>query len=578
VPESRRQVAMIKRLTSNTPIYIVCFFLAAVTFAVFWQVRLHEFVYFDDGIYVTQNPHIQSGLAFKEIAWAFTTTYAEFWHPVTWLSLMADDQLYGLSPGGYHLTNLLIHIMSALLLFWLFNRMTGALWQSAFIAAMFALHPLRVESVAWVAERKDVLSAFFWMLTLCFYVYYAEKPVLRRYCLVVLCFVCGLMSKSMVVTLPLIMLLLDYWPLNRFRPDGPSIAAGKVAGIVPGWQLREKVPLFALSAIFSVITIYAQEGKTDVYPLASRLANAPVSFMTYLEKTFWPRDMALVYIFPEHLPAWQVLSAVFLIVLISAVVVYLLKRRPYLFTGWLWYVIAVLPVIGLITIGDPMADRYIYLPSIGISVMVAWGVPLLFPGQKARKFILLPSAVIFLAVLSVIAWKQCTYWKNNAVLADHAFQVTGSDVLLIMMHNNLAASLEQEGRLTEAIEHYNEAIRLKPDYAYAYNQRGTLYAKLGQHRQAITDFSEAIRLQPDYALAFNNRGNIYVVTGEYLLAIENYNTAIRLMPDYAYAYGNRGFAYLETGNGEQGCRDVRRACELGSCKGYTAAKSRGLCH
>ncbi len=558
-------------------IYVVYLFLVAVTLAIFWQVHRHEFVYFDDGVYVTQNPHIQSGLTLKGMIWAFSTTYAEFWHPLTWLSLMADYQVHGLHAGSYLLTNLFLHVLSALLLFWLFNRMTGAVWKSAFIAALFALHPLRVESVAWVAERKDVLSAFFWMLTLCLYVYYTEKPALRRYLLVLLCFACGLMSKPIVVTLPLVIIILDYWPLNRLQADSHRPSAAKVVGIIPSWQFKEKIPLFILSALFSVVTLYAQGGKSDVHPLALRIANAPVSFMTYLEKIFWPRDMALIYTFPEHLPVWQVSGAVLLVILITAAFIYAMKRLPYLLTGWLWYAIAILPVIGIVTIGDPMADRYLYLPSIGVSVMMAWGIPVLFPRENSRRMILFPMAIVFLAILSMITWKQCGYWKNNESLSNHAFQVTRNNALLIMMHNNLATSLDNEGKVIEAIDHYSEAIRLKPDYAYAYNKRATLYGKIGQYRQAIDDYSEAILIQPDYALAYNNRGNTYVGLGQYQMAIEDYNEAIRLKPDYAYAYNNRGFVYLKNGNNELGCRDVQRACELGFCNRYMAEKNQGIC-
>jgi tetratricopeptide (TPR) repeat protein len=258
-------------------------------------------------------------------------------------------------------------------------------------------------------------------------------------------------------------------------------------------------------------------------------------------------------------------------------VIVLVKRLPYLFVGWLWYAITIAPVIGIITIGDPMADRYIYLPSIGISIMMAWGIPLLFPRENLRRMILFPAAIAFLAVLTVITWKQCSYWKNDASLSNHAFQVTKDNALLIMMHNNIASFLEKEGKISEAIYHYNEAIRLKPDYAFAYNMRAGLYGRLGQYQLAINDYNEAIRLQPDYAYAYNNRGNTYVGLGQYQLAINDYNEAIRLKPDYANAYNNRGYVYFKNGNNELGCRDVQKACELGYCKRLIAAKSQGLC-
>ncbi|PKN06089.1 MAG: hypothetical protein CVU72_06255, partial [Deltaproteobacteria bacterium HGW-Deltaproteobacteria-7] len=276
-------------------VYVV---LTLATLTVLGQVARFDFINIDDNVYVTQNSHILSGFTLDGLRWAFSTTYAEFWHPLTWLSLMLDYQLYGLNATGFHLTNLILHILSALLLFWLFNRMTGAIWRSAFVAALFALHPLHVESVAWIAERKDVLSAFFWMLTLCLYVYYTEKPVIRRYLLVLFCFILALMSKPMVVTLPVIMILLDYWPLGRFRLQKSNLIL---------WQLREKIPLFVLSAVFAIITLYAQyKPSLENLPLGSRLANEPVSIMTYLEKAFWPHDLAVFYPFSYQLPAGQV--------------------------------------------------------------------------------------------------------------------------------------------------------------------------------------------------------------------------------------------------------------------------------
>jgi len=566
---------MLKKININPQrkILIIYFVLSIATLAVFWQVNHYGFVYFDDGVYVTHNNYLQSGISLEGIRWAFSTTYAEFWHPLTWLSLMLDYQLYGLNAGGYHLTNLILHIMSALLLFWLFHRMTGAIWKSAFVAALFALHPLRVESVAWVAERKDVLSAFFWMLTLCLYVYYTERPVIGRYLLVVFSFACGLMSKSMVVTLPVVMILLDYWPLKRFQSQKGNLIL---------WQLREKIPLFVLSAAFSIITFYAQYTSkisplNFKYPLGARLANAPVSFVTYLEKTFWPHDMALNYPFPVHIPVWQVLGASLLIVILSAAVIAMAKRLPHLVVGWLWYATTILPVIGIIPISDPMADRYIYIPSIGIVVMLTWGIPLLFLRENMRRNILFPAAMAVLVFLSILTWKQCGYWKDDATLFNHAFQVTKDNTLLMMMHNNLASSLDKEGKITEALDHYNEVIRLKPDFANAYNQRGSLYVRLGQHQLAINDYNEAIRLKPDYANAYNNRGSAYSRLGQYELATKDYNEAIRIKPDYTLVYKNRGLSYFKQGQNELGCRDAQKACEWGDCKLITDSRVKGYC-
>jgi tetratricopeptide (TPR) repeat protein len=569
---------------------------------------------------------------------------------------MFDYQLHGLNAGGYHLTNLILHVMSALLLFWLFNRMTGAIWKSAFVAALFALHPLHVESVAWIAERKDVLSAFFWMLTLCLYVYYTEKPVIRRYLPVLFCFVLALMSKSMVVTLPVVMLLLDYWPLDRLLsrkivtnmpevmsvptnqgkkknklkqealkkkispPRVQKLSEPRIAGIIPLWQLREKIPFFILSIVLVIITLYTPDtydlsNTPDLkqFPFISRLANAPVAFVTYLEKTFWPHNMAVFYPFPDQIPLWQVLGASLLILIITTAVIVMMKRLPYLFAGWMWFGITIAPVIGIIqiSISAPyaMADRYHYLPSIGLAVMMAWGIPALIKSEEIRKKILFPTGIAFLIIMSVLTWQQCGYWKNSIILFNQTLQVTKNNYLA---HNNFGLALFEEGKIEEAIDHYNEAIRILPDYIYAFFNRGNAYGDLGQYQRAIDDFNEAVRLKPDYALFYNNRGTIYddlgqhqraiedyndairlkqdytdayfnrgIIygrdLGQYQRAIEDFNEAIRLKPDYAGGYSNRGIAYFMQGSSKPGCFDAQKACELGVCNTLEWAKGKGYC-
>jgi Flp pilus assembly protein TadD len=605
-------------LDNQTKILIVYIALTIVTLAVFWQVNLYDFINFDDQVYVTQNSHIWSGISLDSLRWAFSTKYFDLWHPLVWISFMLDYKLVGLNAGGYHITNLILHILSALLLFWLFNRMTGAIWKSAFVAAIFALHPLHVESVAWISERKDVLGAFFWMLTLCLYVYYTEKPVIKRYLLVVFCFILALMSKPMVVTLPVILILLDYWPLKRFESKKTE---NNLTDIVPAkvsrWPLWEKIPFLILSAALVIMTLYSPDKPSlKVFPLGSRIANMPVALVTYLEKTLWPHDLAIFYPFSEQLPIWQVLGAAAGILLISAAVIIMMRRLPYLFVGWLWYVITLLPVIGILQVGGfSMADRYDYLPSIGIAVMLAWGIPLFFESGNTRKKILFPAGVFFIAILSLLTWQQCGYWKNSITLFNHALRVTKNNYLV---HNNIAPSLAEEGKIEEAIYHYSEAIRLMPDNVLnnmgniLYNNRGGANAQLGRYPLALEDFNKAIRLQPHYADSYYFRGNTYVNMGQYQLAIEDYNKAIALKPDYAYAYNNRGASYfklsryqsavkdfneairlkpdyadayndrgeyyLKKGDKIQGCYDAQKACESGNCKTLEVAKVKGLCH
>lgn len=587
---------------------IIYLLLTLVTITVLGQVNQFDFVNFDDNIYVTQNSRVLSGINTGNFQWAFLTTHAEFWHPLTWLSLMLDNNFYGLNAGGYHLTNLVLHIFSTLLLFWLFCRMTKEIWPSAFVAALFAIHPLHVESVAWIAERKDVLSAFFGMLTLCLYVFYTEKPDIKRYIFVLGIYVLALMSKPMVVTLPVIMILLDYWPLSRFRIGVDSQYNKSFL-----WQLKEKTPFFVLSAIFSVIALLAKYNPTaQDFTLTSRLANLPVSFISYLAKAFWPYDLAVFYPFSKQLPLWQVLGSVLLIVFISAVVIKKARSLPYLFIGWFWYVVTIVPVIGIIQVGkQAMADRFTYLPLVGISVMMAWGVPFLLQGKKIFKKILLTVGIFLIGLWSFLAWKQCGYWKNGMELFNRALDVTKNNYLA---HNNLGLALFAKGRTEEAITHYNEALNikhggpdhilvynnrgiaysrlglyqkalddlntaigLKPDYADAYSNRGIVYSRLNCHQLALEDFNKAVQLNPDFADLYNNRGVAYAKLGNYQSAIDNFSKAIELNPHYSDALSKRGIVYLEQGNRELGCRDAYKACEMGNCEILKSAQSKGDC-
>jgi tetratricopeptide (TPR) repeat protein len=585
---------------------IVYIALVVVTLAVFWQINQYDFISFDDNLYVTKNSHIQSGITLDGFRWAFSTRYLDLWNPLLWLSFMFDYQLHGLNAGGYHLTNVILHILSALLLFWLFNRMTGAIWRSAFVAALFALHPLHVESVAWIAERKDVLSAFFWMLTLCLYVYYTEKPVIRRYLLVLFSFVCALMSKPMVITLPIVMILLDYWPLDRLQsrrivtdipevisvstdkgkkknkskkealkknispPNNRKLSEPRIGGIIPLWQLWEKIPFFILSVILVIITLYAPDNPERLdnpdlkqFSLISRLANAPVAFVSYLEKTFWPHDMAVFYPFTEHLPLWQVLGASLLIIIISVAVIVMIKRLPYLFAGWMWFSITIAPVIGIIQVSmnSPyaMADRYHYLPSIGLGVMLAWWIPSFIKSEEIRKKVLLPAGIIFLGILSFLSWTQCGYWKDSMILFSHTLKVTDNNWLAYNSRGNAYHDLRN---YKQAIEDYNRAIEIRPSYAMAYNNRGNAYNGLGNYRQAIEDLDRAIEIRPSYAEAYNNRGNAYKSLGNDNQAIEDYNEAIHLKADSDITYYDRGTIYAKHGQYQLAIEDFNQALRL----------------
>ena len=563
------------KISPDSKKLIVYLTLLVATFAVYWQVNAFDFINFDDNLYVFENGHIPAGITPDGIRWAFTTKLSGLWNPLVWLSFMFDYQLFGLNAGGYHLNNLLLHILSTLLLFWLFNRMTGNLWKSAFVAAFFALHPLHVESVAWIAERKDVLSAFFWMSTLCLYVYYTEKPSAGRYLSALLSFILALMSKPMVVTLPLVMILLDYWPLKRFESHRGNFIL---------WQVKEKIPFFLLSAGLIILTLYAPDNyhitenpDLTYLPLLSRLANAPVAFVTYLGKTFYPFHLAVFYPFTQNIPLWQVLCASLLITAATAIIIAMAKSRPYLFAGWFWFAMTIAPVIGIIQISlstpYAMADRYHYLPSIGLAIMMAWGIPSLISGEHLRKKILFPAGILVMAALSFITWNQCRYWKNTATIFNHTLQITRDNY---MVHLNFGPFFNKEGNFKEAIRHYNEAIRINPDFVITYYNRGNAYAKLGEYRLAINDYNKAIQLKPDIAEIYNNLGCAYFDIGQHQQAIENFSRAIILKPNSKH-YLNRASVYLIQGRHRTTCPDLQKACNLGDCRMLEQEKAKGYC-
>ncbi len=585
--------------------YLIIIFLTIACLAAFGRIAGNEFINFDDNIYITENNHIRSGLNAESIKWAFSSFVSKNWHPLTWLSLMLDYSLFGTHSGGYHLMSLLLHIGSVIFLFLFLNKTTQSPWRSAFAAALFALHPLRVESVAWAAERKDVLSMFFGMASLYAYAFYAESLKLSRYLICLILFALSLLSKSMLVTLPFIFLLLDYWPLGRWQEALKTI---KGKAILPGRLLMEKIPFLVLTLASGIITVWAQyEADYPHLSFPSRLANAVISYVAYLKKFLLPIDLAVFYPFQSSFPLWQILGSGLILLGVTVLVIYFKGRRPFLFVGWFWYLGALVPVSGLIQVNAPMADRYTYLPSIGIAIMLVWGMPLILPGDEIRKKILIPAAMMILLVLSALTYKQCGYWKDSITLFSHALRVTKKNILAQI---NLASALHKNGKSDEAIDSYNTAIRLNPNYAESYYGRGNVYADSGQHQKAMEDLNNAIRLKHDYADAYNNRGTVYHELGRYQEAIEDYNKAIRLKPgyiiyynrgnsyiktgripeaiedfnqtirlkrDFIEAYNNRGFAYFNQGNNKDGCHDAQKACALGNCQLLEATKNKKIC-
>ena len=520
---------------------LVCLFLVLATLTVYFQVRNHAFVNFDDDLYVSENSYVQDGLTLKSITWAFTATDTANWHPLTWLSHMMDYQLYGMDSGRHHLTNIFLHVANTLLLFFVLRRISGNLWPSGFVAVLFAVHPLHVESVAWVAERKDVLSTFFWMLTMWSYVRYVERPGVKRYLLIVFFFILGLMAKPMLVTLPFVFLLLDYWPLDRFQFGQSDIGRNSLQRSIGLRLALEKIPFFVLAAASSSLTFIVQEIGGAVAPLGGfsvnlRIANALVSYVSYMGKMIWPQNLAVFYPHPVLLPWWKVAGAGLLLISISLFVIRVWRRRPYLVVGWLWYLGTLVPVIGLVQIGrQAMADRYTYIPLIGISIIIAWGVPELLVKWRYKEIGLAAIAAVVFSVLMAITYIQVRYWANSITLFEHALEVTFNNYVA---HDNLGSALYRKGRLDEAVGHYTEALRINPDYLEPHNNLGAALFRKGKIDEAICYFTRALRIKPDIAETHNNLGAALFQKGKIDEAIAHFQEALRIRPDYANAHNN----------------------------------------
>jgi Flp pilus assembly protein TadD len=539
---------------------VVSILLVTAILFVYWPTRNHVFVNYDDPGYVTENRNVQAGLDWDGITWAFSTTHMSNWHPVTFLSHMLDCELFGLDPGGHHLSNVLFHLVNTLLIFMVFERMSGAFWRSAFVAAMFGLHPLHVESVAWVSERKDVLSAFYGILTLWLYFRYVERPGYNRYLLALLAFAMGLMSKPMLVTLPFVLVLLDYWPLGRFPVARPG--AGNSATIYqsgsPGGQRRilfrlvcEKVPFFCLAAFSSVVTFIAQKSggavsSLEAFPLHDRMANALVSYVMYVVKMIWPQGLAVFYPRVAELPIWWGAASGIVLVCVSSLVFLSARRYPYLVTGWLWYLGMLVPVIGLVQVGNQaMADRYTYLPFIGLFIIMAWGVSDLAARWRYRKVVVGTTAAVLLSTFTIIAWLYTGQWKNSMTLFKHAVEVTAKNYVA---HNNLGTALAGQGKLDEAIGHYRKALQIKYGYAKAHNNLGAALAKQGKLDEAIGHYRKALQIKYGYAEAHNNLGLALAGKGKLDAAIMHFSEAIGLQVDYAEAHYNLGVALARKGS------------------------------
>ncbi|MGQ9455738.1 MAG: tetratricopeptide repeat protein [Armatimonadota bacterium] len=548
----------------NRTVLLLSVFLVALCLAIYWQTFGFEFVNLDDDRYVLRNPHVTNGLTWQGVKWAFTTVYAANWHPFTWISHMVDCSLFGLHAGRHHITNVLFHVANALLLFWLLVAATKLPWRSMLIAGLFALHPLHVESVAWIAERKDVLSTFFWFLTTLAYYWYIRKGGGKgAYIAVVFCYMLGLLSKPMLVSLPLILLLLDYWPFARISVREGSGLSKKVAfrggnklgggGVSFASIILEKIPLFALALASCVVTLLAQHSggavmSTDVYPLGVRLANASVAYVAYLYKMLYPFKMACFYPHPgTTLPVWQVCGSGFLLALITASAVILAKRCPYATVGWFWYVVTLLPVIGLVQVGrQAMADRYTYVPLVGIFVALVWGIAEITYRSRRGAIISVAIAGLILAILATLSFRQIRCWRDSVSLFQHAVFVTRDNGLA---YYNLGCALNEAGDPELSRKYIRRALDLLPGGARHYNSYGCDLLEQGMVDMAILSFERAVRADPRFALTYFNLSVAYEHAGERARAIRSLEKAVELDPTDRDAR-----AYLERLKSKMGTR------------------------
>jgi Tfp pilus assembly protein PilF len=546
---------------------LIGIFLALITLIAYWQVQYFDLIDYDDVSYIVKNRHVRSGLSWDGFIWAMTDIHTGYWHPLTWLSHMLDYQLFKLNASGHHWTSLIFHMANVVLLYILLARTTGRVWQSAFAAALFAVHPLNVESVAWIAERKNVLSTFFLLMAMWAYACYVDRPTWYRYALVLLAFVFGLMAKPMLVTLPFVLLLLDYWPLGRLNEwkDAKRL-------------LIEKIPLFVMTIAVSVFTFLAtrHEGAVisfDVLSFGDRILNVVVSYTKYLVNLFWPADLAVFYPFSTSFGPYQIAGAAAVLFSVSFFVILLSKRYRYLPVGWLWYLGTLVPVIGFIQAGDQaMADRYMYVPGIGLFVMITWGVSDFLKKWPKRNIV---SAVFAGAVLFVlIMWSvhQAGYWRNSLTLFGHALEVTRNNALA---HNNLGVALLNRGRPDEAQKHFCAVIRIKRDYPGIHTNMGLTYAYTGNFREAVASYREALRINKDDEKAHNNLGALLAGMGKYDEAALHFQDALRINPDNADTHNNMGAALARQGRVVESLGYFKKALQLDDGH-YMAHNNMGL--
>jgi tetratricopeptide (TPR) repeat protein len=540
----------------------ICLVLALATLALYAPVRHYDFLNYDDDDYVSDNPHVLGGFTRENVIYSLAHFHSSNWHPVTWFSHMADVQLWGKNPGGHHITNVLFHATNAVLLFLVFTSLTGSrsrtgdIWRSAFVAAVFAWHPLHVESVAWISERKDVLCAFFWILTIAAYASYVRKSTLTKYLLVVLLFVLGLMSKPMIVTLPFVLLLLDYWPLQRATLDRVDFRK---------WVdlFLEKTPLLLFAIIVSRLTISTQHRTGALksaleFPWPFRISNVPLSYLNYIGKTIWPTRLAVLYPLPSSIPVWQAIDAAILLLLITTVVFVARKWMPYLLVGWFWFIGTLVPVIGLVQVGSQAtADRYMYLPIIGLAVAFAWtGWEFLQNTAWARAIataVFLVSSTLMLQATT----RQLSYWRNSVTLFQRTVSVTSDNGIA---RGNLSSALLGENKPDAAAEQAREAIRILPNHPVGYMDLGMAMLMEKQLGEAIANLERAVQLQPDWPEAQQNLGGALILVGRTDDAIPHFYEILKISPDHVPAL--KAIAWIRATQPNEKLRDANEAMQL----------------
>jgi Flp pilus assembly protein TadD len=530
-------------------------FLAALILVLYAKTRHFEFIAFDDNMYVSENATVQEGMTIHGLAWAFSMDVGEnlHWHPMTWISHMLDCEFFGLNPGWHHFINVFIHLLNTLILFIVLRISTKTFWPCFFVVALFGLHPINVDSVAWIAERKNVLSTFFWMLTLLLYINYCAAPRVYRYGLVAIAFMLGLMTKPMLVTMPLVLLLIDIWPLQRFslsRDVANRRGDRQFAVKRPLALLLEKVPLIAISIVAMAIFFKAVaiDHSGDGVGLKLRMANALVSYVNYLGKAFWPADLSIHYPFPKSMfPVWQLIAAGMLLLGLSGLVLWQAKKRPYLLTGWFWYLGTLVPVLGLVRTGlwPAMADRFAYVPLIGIYVAVVWTAWEIRGDRVWRAVSLLVLASIVLGALSVATWRQTMHWRNSNTIFEQALAVTEKNDRI---HLHLGGVLVEQGRLEEAIEHFSTAIAISPEDHFVHTSFGIVMSKMGKSDKAVWYLRKALDLKSGYTEAQIALAKVFADIGKINESVHYYSEALHTKPDNAEAHIGMGTIRAEQGN------------------------------